>query len=766
MKLATRIGLRSVESLLPYANNARTHSASQVAEIAASIREFGFNNPVLIDDDSEIIAGHGRVLAAKHLGMEEVPTITINHLSDAQKRAFAIADNRIALNAGWDEEMLRIELQALAESEFDVNLLGFTPEEIAIFTDATGGNDSSKAADAARVTLAERFLIPPFSVLDSRQGIWQDRKRAWLSLGLDSSAGRGSELLYSTKGTSDIAQRIGKIGGTSVFDPVLCEIAYRWFAPKGGKVLDPFAGGSVRGVVAAKLGLNYTGVDLRPEQVEANRANWNSIDQGSISQEQAPDYMPDLTPIERRGEYWIKRDDLFTVAGVAGGKARSCWHLAQRAAGLVTAGSRASPQANIVAHIADRLGIPCRVHTPGGELSPELVEAQAAGATVVQHKAGYNNVIIARARDDAKVSGYANIPFGMECLEAVKQTAAQVRDIPPEVTRIVMPVGSGMSLAGVLTGLKAIGWPGQVVGVVVGADPEKRLSKFAPKEWRDMVTLIPSGSDYHAAAPITELEGIALDPHYEAKCLPFLKPGDMLWIVGIRQTARRGDATSNVAIATPNVAPRWITGDSKGIDKLAPGEYDLVFTCPPYADLEVYSDDPRDISNMDYPGFVQAYKEIIKKSVELLKPNRFAVFVVGEVRGKSGAYLGFVTDTILAFEDAGCQLYNEAVLITMVGSLPLRAANGFVASRKLGKTHQNVLVFQKGEAVATQAELTEPDITIAAGGQFVTTRQLLEKHDQVLIFIKGDARVATGECGPVEIANDEIEIQAQVYAEN
>lgn len=147
--------------------------------------------------------------------------------------------------------------------------------------------------------------------------------------------------------------------------------------------------------------------------------------------------------------------------------------------------------------------------------------------------------------------------------------------------------------------------------------------------------------------------------------------------------------------------PEWICGTSTDIDSLIVGrDFDLIFSCPPYADLEVYSDDPRDISNMAYDKFLEHYQTIITKSVAMLKPNRFAVFVVGEVRSKkgSGYYRGFVPDTIRCFEKAGAQYYNEAILITAVGSLPIRTGRMFESGRKLGKTHQNVLIFCKGDA--------------------------------------------------------------------
>lgn len=120
-----------IETLIPYSNNARTHSEAQVAQIAASIREFGFNNPVLIDEQSSIIAGHGRVLAARKLELDAVPCIRLNHLSDTQRRAYIIADNKIAMNAGWDEELLALELTELTEFGVNMDLTGFTVDEIA-----------------------------------------------------------------------------------------------------------------------------------------------------------------------------------------------------------------------------------------------------------------------------------------------------------------------------------------------------------------------------------------------------------------------------------------------------------------------------------------------------------------------------------------------------------------------------------------------------------------------------------------------------------
>ena len=118
------------DKLIPYARNSRTHSETQVAQIAGSIREFGFTNPVLIDAKNGIIAGHGRVMAAQKLGLKDVPCIRLDHLTETQRKAYIIADNKLALNSGWDEEMLGLELADLREMDFDLGLIGFDADEI------------------------------------------------------------------------------------------------------------------------------------------------------------------------------------------------------------------------------------------------------------------------------------------------------------------------------------------------------------------------------------------------------------------------------------------------------------------------------------------------------------------------------------------------------------------------------------------------------------------------------------------------------------
>jgi len=135
---------RNVADLIPYARNSRTHSDEQVAQIAASIKEFGWTNPILTDGDNGLIAGHGRLMAARKLGHSEVPTIELTGLSEAQKKAYIIADNKLALNAGWDDEMLKLEVKELGDMDFDLSLLGFDDIELANLFDENPDEDEEK----------------------------------------------------------------------------------------------------------------------------------------------------------------------------------------------------------------------------------------------------------------------------------------------------------------------------------------------------------------------------------------------------------------------------------------------------------------------------------------------------------------------------------------------------------------------------------------------------------------------------------------------
>lgn len=685
------------------------------AVLDSSVKELGAGRSLVADKDGVIVAGNKTREAMLKQGITKAIVVEVDgdtpvvvqrkdmDMSDptGTARKYAFMDNRAGeLSLTWDDQQVidsinkGLDLAGLWDSsELDQLVNGPANKPL--------GELPTRESTGA---LSEKFLVPPFTVLDSKQGRWQDRKREWkaMSEGLVSDEGRDVTAFPDHDSfTGDAARKVG--AAASVFDPVLCEIAYRWFNVPGGTVLDPFAGGAVRGVVASCLGYTYTGIDLREEQVAVNRVAWTKVHEQLSGVEKPSVLEPDpvcdpdeLTPVQLVSGIWFKRDDAFTIDGAGtGGKVRSCWRLAQGATGLVTAGSRASPQVNIVAGIAKALGIPCEVHTPSGKIGPEVQMAVENGASLIQHKAGHNSVIIARAREAAEAKAWTEIPFGMECLAAVEATRTQVANLPPGVKRVVVPVGSGMSLAGILWGLRDQCLDVPVVGIVVGADPKKRLKEYAPPEWEDMATLIKSEVDYHDEAPVQELHGVKLDPIYEAKCIPYLQEGDLLWVVGRRASAKPAQVQVQVG-----PAPTWIIGNSLEMNLLLPQEeqYDMIFSCPPYYDLEEYSDDPEDLSNLgSYEEFHRQYAEIIKLSVARLKPNRFAVFVVGDIRDKNGAYRNFVGHTIQAFEDAGAVLYNEAVLLNAIGTAALRANRYFTGMRKLVKCHQNVLVFWKGD---------------------------------------------------------------------
>jgi hypothetical protein len=214
---AFNIERRPISDLKPYANNPRWHSESQVAEIAASIREWGWTTPILIDEAGGIIAGHGRFQAAQTLGIIEVPVIIARGWTDAQIRAYVIADNQLALNAGWDEELLRVEITALGDMGFDTGLLGFGEESLAaLFAEPA-------EPEPPKISLSERFGIPPFSVMNAREGWWQDRKAAWLALGIQSELGRGdtagskltmSEMVQDLKPSADQAAKRSRANAT------------------------------------------------------------------------------------------------------------------------------------------------------------------------------------------------------------------------------------------------------------------------------------------------------------------------------------------------------------------------------------------------------------------------------------------------------------------------------------------------------------------------------------------------------------------------
>lgn len=249
----------------------------------------------------------------------------------------------------------------------------------------------------------------------------------------------------------------------------------------------------------------------------------------------------ELTPVQYKEKegIWLKRDDLFEVCGVRGGKSRSAYQVIQQLLEqgyktIVTAGSRQSPQCEIVSFICESLGVDCKLFMPfGGDTSVITNIKQNKHTEIIRIRPGYNNIIIARAREYAQDRNCGYVPFGMECPENVKVTSHQVLNLPKECKRIVVPVGSGMSFSSVVTGMIEHKIDKPILGVRVGKDPMKILQEYAFGLDFLNYEIIQSPVDYHDSVE-AYVEDVQLDPIYEAKCREFLREGDCLWIVGKR----------------------------------------------------------------------------------------------------------------------------------------------------------------------------------------------------------------------------------------
>lgn len=271
--------------------NPRIMSDEEMERLERSIEEFGFVEPAVArKEDLLLVGGHQRTTAMRrilarrghtkdYVDKFKIPVVFIAGLSDERAKTLNVALNKI--HGEWDQDKLQVLLAELAASSDAglATLTGFSSEEVDALVKGggneleggSGGRDTER--EGARRSLAERFGVPPFTVLDSRQGYWQDRKRAWLALGIDAAAGREhlTPTMNSSEGKYDYFSGRGPAVGGSLFDPVLCELVYRWFCPPGGTVLDPFAGECTKGVVSEYLGHPYTGIELRAEQVNVNR---------------------------------------------------------------------------------------------------------------------------------------------------------------------------------------------------------------------------------------------------------------------------------------------------------------------------------------------------------------------------------------------------------------------------------------------------------------------------------------------------------------
>lgn len=648
--------------------------------------------------------------------------------------------------------------------------------------DALGIGEIGTATEAAPAgkkqgggSLANEFMIPPFTVMNAREGWWMDRKRAWLALGIKSEVGRGENLLGMSdtmlepdpekraamqaareeakgkartfgpdlmrgEGANVVTGRKKGLGGvtmdalsshpryyeqktaaeakvgrkltpeeferdhwvlpdselssvTSIFDPVLCELAYRWFSPVGGRVLDPFAGGSVRGIVCAALGRHYTGVDLRAEQIEANRAQWPAVAaQLGTPAPRAAEEVPALTIDEIDG-IRVVRDD----AVLGGTKRRALDRLVSSidADELVYATPAYGFAQIALAGACRAAGKKATIFVAArSERHPRTQAAADLGATIVEVKAGRLNVIQSRARKHCEATGAYQVPFGMDDEPFLVAMAESVAELPgPAPTEVWCVAGSGL-----LTRALQRAFPEAVHHAVqIGRDPDVGGATLwkAPEAFEDDATDPP---------PFPSCS------NYDAKAWRFIREhaseGALFWNLG---------ADPEPVAAFDHVEPEWLVGDSNVVladDAVGTG-FDFIFSCPPYGDLEVYSDDPADISTLEQSAFDAIYADIIAKAVARLADNRFACFVVGDYRDKRGIYANFVSKTIAAFEAAGAPLYNEAILITSVGSLPIRTAKQFRSTRKLGKTHQNVLVFVKGDPRKAVEALGPVDVSDA-----------------------------------------------------
>jgi hypothetical protein len=188
---ASKTELWALERIIPYPGNPRQHSPEQVDLIARSMKDDGVTSPILVDEDGVIIYGHGRRLAAEKNAFAKYPVVVARGWSEEQKRAYRIKDNSYALLSTWSPEFLKIELNELSLAGYEMPLLGFDDVQLVSFISGINPTDRQQRIG----DLSERFGIPPFSILNAREGWWQDRKRAWLSLGIQSELGRGENLL-------------------------------------------------------------------------------------------------------------------------------------------------------------------------------------------------------------------------------------------------------------------------------------------------------------------------------------------------------------------------------------------------------------------------------------------------------------------------------------------------------------------------------------------------------------------------------------------
>lgn len=251
----------SIDDIHPYARNPR-NNADAVEAVMASIRQCKYVAPIIVDENGEILAGHTRFEALKRMGEKEIEVLAVSGLSNEQKRKYRLLDNKTSEFAEWDFDLLAEELDDLDFDDFDF--------DFGIFDDELYSVKQNYQVGKASGGLSKRFGVPPFSILDAKQGAWQERKRSWLEITGDLSETRDDE--FGTIGGGTSKNLLSQINNrTSNFDPVLAELMMKWFCIEGGHILDPFGGEQTKGVVAGELGYKYTGIEIRQEQVDLNR---------------------------------------------------------------------------------------------------------------------------------------------------------------------------------------------------------------------------------------------------------------------------------------------------------------------------------------------------------------------------------------------------------------------------------------------------------------------------------------------------------------
>ena len=255
---APRVEMWTLDRLHPYANNPRRNDDA-VPALAESIATFGFKVPIVARPDGEILAGHTRFKAALRLGLKEVPVLVADDLDDMKAKAFRLADNKVAEAAEWDMGKLEEELAELQDADFDMMDFGFDEEK--------------ETQEREHGVLADRFVVPPFTVLNSRHGYWMERKKAWRAKIGDNGESRETKLF----GAKDEINN-----GVSILDPVLSEAIVSWFGLQGGKAFDTFAGDTVFGFVAASCGMSFQGIELRQEQADLNNSRTEALDASYI----------------------------------------------------------------------------------------------------------------------------------------------------------------------------------------------------------------------------------------------------------------------------------------------------------------------------------------------------------------------------------------------------------------------------------------------------------------------------------------------------